>query len=84
MILNSDWNNTLHDGILGKMLKSPQNLKLNNLAISNGANQDIIHNDIVLELKPSASAFDGSFANNGWMQEIPNPVSKSHGIMPHE
>ncbi len=27
-------------------------------------------------LKPSASTYDGKFANNGWMQELPNPVSK--------
>lgn len=71
----SDWDKALHDGILTKTIKSPQNLKINGLAVSNEQLKRQ-SNNIVLELKPSASTYDGRFANNGWMQELPNPISK--------
>jgi len=71
----SDWDKTLHDGIFSKNIKASQNLKVNGLVINNEQTKKA-SNDIVLELKPSASAYDGSFANNGWMQELPNPISK--------
>ncbi len=76
---DNEWNTTLHDGIYSKKTKLPQNLtvninRLNNSLVANPPFNN--NNKIELVFKPSASTFDGSFANNGWMQEMPNPVSK--------
>lgn len=76
---DNSWNKTLHDGIYSKKINAPQNLsvndnRLNNYLVANPPSNN--NNKIELVLKPSASTFDGSFANNGWMQEMPNPVSK--------
>jgi len=72
------WNKTLHDGIYSKKMNSPQNITIDNNRIQNNLDTNSVSQDnkIELVLKPSASTFDGSFANNGWMQEMPNPVSK--------
>lgn len=72
---DTEWKKTLHDGVYSVNGKSPQKLSIKNLQF-NGEFKSSAHDDIILELKPSASTFDGSFANNGWMQELPNPVSK--------
>ncbi|MEE8342134.1 MAG: TAT-variant-translocated molybdopterin oxidoreductase [Candidatus Neomarinimicrobiota bacterium] len=75
---DNKWNTILHDGIYSKKINSSQNALVNNKRINNYlvANTQSNNNEIELVLKPSASTFDGSFANNGWMQEMPNPVSK--------
>ncbi len=33
-------------------------------------------NDIEISIKPDATLFDGRFANNGWLQELPEPMTK--------
>ena len=58
--------NTASDGLNFSFLITQNNLTTTSLS----------PDSIELVLKPSASTFDGSFANNGWMQEMPNPVSK--------
>ena len=76
---NNSWNKTLHDGLYSKKKNLARNLAVNDNRLNNylAANPPSnIKNKIELVLKPSASTFDGSFANNGWMQEMPNPVSK--------
>ena len=74
----SNWNKTLHDGIYSKKINASKKLTLNtaNINKSLAATPPSHNNKIELNLRASASTFDGSFANNGWMQELPNPVSK--------
>jgi len=31
---------------------------------------------LMLQLRPDASTWDGSYANNGWLQELPRPLTK--------
>jgi len=73
---DTNWNITLHDGVYSRKQGSPQNLSFRGSQLSGYFNTPPSQNKIILELKPSASTFDGSFANNGWMQEMPDPVSK--------
>lgn len=75
----SVWDKTLHNGIYVKKINATQSLavnagRINDYLVANPPSR--ANNKIELVLKPSASTFDGSFANNGWMQEMPNPVSK--------
>ncbi len=75
----SSWNTTLHDGLYSKKVKSNNSVSINTNRIKNYIAENQFsrnNNKFELVLKPSASTFDGSFANNGWMQEMPNPVSK--------
>jgi len=74
----SIWNQSLHDGVFSKKINSPNNRSVSKRLIQNNLipKTTSVGNNIELVLKPSASTYDGSFANNGWMQEMPNPVSK--------
>jgi molybdopterin-containing oxidoreductase family iron-sulfur binding subunit len=76
------WNRTLHDGVLPG--SEPP-------ALSPAADMDVLAalatgplaaappaDAPALEIvfRPAAAAYDGRFANNGWLQELPEPISK--------
>ncbi|MBI2027563.1 MAG: 4Fe-4S dicluster domain-containing protein [Deltaproteobacteria bacterium] len=62
-------------------LRRPQNDKKNKQddpSSPHGFDEASNHNDAVIELQfeISHATFDGRFANNGWLQELPHPVTK--------
>ncbi len=76
------WSRTLHDGVLPgsepAAVAPPANMRmLGELAASpltTAPPADAQRLEIVF--RPSAAAYDGRFANNAWLQELPEPVSK--------
>lgn len=76
------WENLIHDGILDKngtykavsvsKSRSADN-KLSRVASSTIVSSD---SDIEVVIKPDAKLFDGRFANNGWLQELPDQITK--------
>ena len=67
------WNSSLHDGVVLLNEKSKPN-KLNLSALN--SIQVNSSSDLILHLTESYFIGDGRFANNGWLQETPHPVSK--------
>ncbi|MHB8878620.1 MAG: TAT-variant-translocated molybdopterin oxidoreductase, partial [Myxococcaceae bacterium] len=73
------WNASLHDGVArlsaeprpARALKPPAML----VAAAN-ARQSTPAKGLELVLHPCAKVYDGRYANNGWLQELPDPVSK--------
>ncbi len=74
------WRRTLHDGVLeSSALDSPE------ISFEEGAvqrafgslvNVSAREGELELVLVPSASTYDGRFANNAWLQELPDPITK--------
>jgi molybdopterin-containing oxidoreductase family iron-sulfur binding subunit len=67
------WYGALHDGIIlisGQAAASP--------AVSNPALQTVLNetSGYALILKESYNIGDGRYSNNGWLQELPHPVTK--------
>jgi molybdopterin-containing oxidoreductase family iron-sulfur binding subunit len=65
------WQIALHDGIIEGRL-APINVSVKPPAAAPsavGQGREII-------FRPDASVLDGSFANNGWLQELPKPTTK--------
>lgn len=72
------WQKTLNDGYFAaKDLKlvSPK-LTVNSLPAKAFRVQATSAENLELVFKPSPTVFDGRFANNGWLQELPDPVTK--------
>ena len=70
------WNAALHDGVV---IFNEEIQSIGNFNTSTGDNLPIISNsvsDFVVVLRESYQAGDGRFLNNGWMLELPHPISK--------
>jgi len=72
------WRKALNDGVIPG--KAPEPLKLvadaKKIAAAVQAEPKVPTTGIEVGFVPSAAVWDGRFANNGWMQEAPDPVSK--------
>ena len=73
------WRRWLHDGVMAGTAAAPKNVSFNASAIRDLMRQRApagapAGTQIAYRLDPSV--FDGRFANNGWLQELPKPVTK--------
>jgi molybdopterin-containing oxidoreductase family iron-sulfur binding subunit len=68
------WRTVLHNGLIADTALPPKAVTLqDNLgAASPGPEQG----GLELVFRPDLSVWDGRFANNGWLQELPRPLSK--------
>src|SRR5207237_683959 len=69
------WRRWLHDGVVPNTALSPKTVRVKSLAppeqreaASAGRFEIAFRND--------PSVLDGRFANNGWLQELPKPITK--------
>lgn len=69
------WYGALHDGVVASTEKSAA-LGTINTSIASQIKARTVSNNFSLHIKESYAVRDGRFANNGWLQELPHPVSK--------
>ena len=69
------WLGALHDGVVIFNENIPSTAGFNNSALAD-LNSTADVSGFAVVLKESYSIGDGRFANNGWLQELPHPVSK--------
>ncbi len=69
------WLTALHDGFVAMDVAAPSSLKYNTDSLA-GIKFPKGKAEFVLSLKPAYFIGDGEYANNGWLQELPHPVSK--------
>jgi molybdopterin-containing oxidoreductase family iron-sulfur binding subunit len=72
------WEQILHDGIDDNDSYAAMSVSLaGNFTsmIAPALNTEAI-DGIEINIKPDATLFDGRFANNGWLQELPEPMTK--------
>jgi molybdopterin-containing oxidoreductase family iron-sulfur binding subunit len=75
----SQWNKALHDGVAGEETFSAASVGIT--SAFNSQVSDFISNadsseGMELVIRPDSTVFDGRFANNGWLQELPKPMTK--------
>jgi molybdopterin-containing oxidoreductase family iron-sulfur binding subunit len=68
------WRKTLNDGFIEGSAYRPKSvsLKLQSLPAASAVDA----NSLEVNLRRDPSIYDGQFANNGWLQELPKPMSK--------
>ena len=77
-----EWRRVLHDGILADSELTAINAPVDGLALKRRLDANPISSDsatkdnLEITFTASNSAFDGRYVNNGWMQELPDPVTK--------
>ena len=69
----SAWRTALHDGLIEGSATSPVSPSL-----TGGAVAPLLTSNEgwTLRFTPSPTLWDGRFANNGWLQELPDPITK--------
>lgn len=72
---NAYWFNSLHDGFV-KLKFQPVSKSNFTFSAINYLSSTSSNDDYVLHLQKSYYVGDGKFANNGWLQELPHPVTK--------
>jgi len=74
---NKTWNLILHDGIAAVNEKpEPAGTSFSSEAFAVNSGKIKPTDDYVVLLQGNNTIGDGRFANNGWLQELPNPVTK--------
>ncbi len=72
---NAAWNTALHDGLIRGSAAQPVQVKLvTPLTLPQSTNQATA-NGLEIIFQPDTATWDGRFANNGWLQELPRPLS---------
>ncbi len=69
------WRKTLHDGIYDSNKDDTVRPKLNKSRLSNISNTSSPSDKLEVVFRDSL-LFDGRYANNGWLQELPDPITK--------
>src|SRR6266446_2370344 len=70
------WRKTLNDGLVAGSAFAPVSAGLKFSAASLAAANTTPADDIEFIFRPDPCVYDGRFANNGWLQELPKPVTK--------
>src|SRR5207249_1637312 len=72
-----NWERALHDGLVAGTQFQPREVRLQpGFSQESEAIAAPGDGDLELVFKPDASLYDGRFANNGWLQELPRPLTK--------
>lgn len=75
----SQWKKALHDGLAGEETFATESVRISNRFNRQARNfiTDAESADgMELVIRPHSTVFDGRYANNGWLQELPEPMTK--------
>jgi len=74
---DSSWRRVLHDGVLANSKSKPVKAKIDISRVPESLKLRVDKNlaEIEIVFHPSL-VYDGRFSNNGWLQELPDPITK--------
>jgi MoCo/4Fe-4S cofactor protein with predicted Tat translocation signal len=70
------WRQTLNDGVVAGSSFPPVNVSLKFSSAGLPAAKATSGGELEFIFRPDPCVYDGRFANNGWLQELPKPVTK--------
>jgi MoCo/4Fe-4S cofactor protein with predicted Tat translocation signal len=70
------WRKTLNDGVVAGTAFAPISVSLKFSPASLAPAKESSGDALEFLFRPDPSVYDGRFANNGWLQELPKPVTK--------
>ncbi|HVX65398.1 MAG TPA: TAT-variant-translocated molybdopterin oxidoreductase, partial [Bryobacteraceae bacterium] len=70
------WRKCLHDGVVPETAYPAVNPVADTKKVAAALGALHVVNGVELAFYPSSATWDGRFANNGWLQEAPDPITK--------
>ncbi|HMS43640.1 MAG TPA: 4Fe-4S dicluster domain-containing protein, partial [Pyrinomonadaceae bacterium] len=71
-----NWRKIVHDGVVPNSVATPKSVSVNGGFMSQQIQQPAKSGNLEISILPDPSVYDGRFTNNGWLQELPNPLTK--------
>ncbi len=71
---DTSWRKSLHDGWIDGTTFPPKSVSLKSAGFTPSAASD--EKSIEINFRRDPCVYDGCFSNNGWLQELPKPMSK--------
>ncbi len=71
-----NWRKALHDGIVPNTAAATKAMTVNASFLAQPENKPAPSGPLEINILPDPCVYDGRFVNNGWLQELPNPLNK--------
>ncbi len=71
-----NWRKVVHDGFIPNSALPAKTLSANTGFLSQPQNAPAMNGALEISFMPDPCVYDGRFTNNGWLQELPNPLTK--------
>jgi MoCo/4Fe-4S cofactor protein with predicted Tat translocation signal len=70
-----NWRRSVHDGFIANSAAATRNVTVNTAFLTQ-PQQPTGSGALEIAIRPDPTLYDGRFANNGWLQELPKPINK--------
>jgi len=70
------WRKAVHDGVISNTKAAVKAVTFNGGFMSQPVTSPAKSGNLEISILPDPSVYDGRFTNNGWLQELPNPLNK--------
>jgi len=70
------WKQSVYIGFVANTASQPRNVRVKTTQFSLPQLSQRTNQGIELIIRPDPSVYDGRFANNGWLQEVPKPLTE--------
>jgi molybdopterin-containing oxidoreductase family iron-sulfur binding subunit len=71
-----NWRKAVHDGFVPNTAATPKTVTANSAFLSLPEPRPAANGSLEISILPDPCVYDGRFVNNGWLQELPNPLNK--------
>jgi len=71
-----NWRKAVHDGTIPNTIAAPKSLTASTAFLAQTAPAPASSGSLEISILPDPCVYDGRFTNNGWLQELPNPLNK--------
>ncbi|MEO8648996.1 MAG: 4Fe-4S dicluster domain-containing protein, partial [Acidobacteriota bacterium] len=71
-----NWRRAVHNGFIANSALPTRSMTAGTAFLSQPAAPAQASGPLEISILPDPSIYDGRFANNGWLQELPNPLNK--------
>ncbi|HJZ94894.1 MAG TPA: TAT-variant-translocated molybdopterin oxidoreductase [Candidatus Solibacter sp.] len=70
------WRKVVHDGLIANSALPVKSPAVNGAAVTVAVASQELGGKFEVVFRPDPSIYDGRYANNGWLQELPKPITK--------
>ena len=71
-----NWRKAVHDGKIPNTASASKTVTANTAFLSQPVTKPAASGSLEIAILPDPCVYDGRFVNNGWLQELPNPLNK--------